>query len=113
VPWQLGADHFLEHLVDGDIANNQLNWQWVAGTGTDANPHRVFNPVRQSERFDPDGLYIRRYVDELATVDASVIHDPPAAERDRVGYVRQLVDHTDAIAAYKTRLASARPAHTT
>ncbi len=102
--WQRGARHFMELLVDGDVANNQLNWQWVAGTGTDANPHRIFNPIRQSERFDPDGVYIRRYVPELASVAATLIHDPPSSERARVGYPDKLVDHADAIAAYRARL---------
>jgi deoxyribodipyrimidine photo-lyase len=105
VPWQLGARHFMGLLVDGDVANNQLNWQWVAGTGTDANPHRVFNPIRQSERFDPDGSYIRRYVHDLADVDAALIHDPPDAERARCGYPPKLVDHAAAVAGYRARLA--------
>jgi deoxyribodipyrimidine photo-lyase len=52
IDWRLGAAHFMSLLVDGDVANNQLNWQWVAGTGTDTNPNRVFNPVVQSRRFD-------------------------------------------------------------
>ncbi len=63
--WRRGARHFLDLLVDGDLASNNHGWQWVAGTGTDAAPfHRVFNPVRQAERFDPDGAYIGRYVPE-------------------------------------------------
>ncbi len=109
VAWQLGARHFMNLLVDGDVASNQLNWQWVAGTGTDANPHRVFNPTRQSQRFDPDGAYIRRYVTELAEVEAAKIHDPPDADRARVGYPRKLVDHADAIAGYRARIASQKP----
>ena len=103
VPWQIGARHFMRLLVDGDVANNQLNWQWAAGTGTDANPHRVFNPIRQSERFDPEGDYIRRYVRELADVDAPMIHDPPDLERSRRGYPLKLVDHAEAIAQYRAR----------
>ena len=106
VAWQLGAHHFLDLLVDGDIANNQLNWQWVAGTGTDANPHRVFNPIRQSERFDPDGHYIRRYVSELADVDSALIHDPPEPERTSRGYPPKIVDHAEAVAGYRARLAA-------
>ncbi len=105
VAWQLGARHFMDLLVDGDVASNQCNWQWAAGTGTDSNAHRVFNPTRQSERFDPDGVYIRRYVTELAGVAAKAIHDPPEAERDRCGYPRKLVDHADAIAGYRARIA--------
>jgi len=62
IDWRLGARWFMWHLVDGDIASNQHGWQWVAGTGTDAAPfHRVLNPMLQQERFDPDGVYVRRY----------------------------------------------------
>ncbi len=96
INWRTGAAHFLQHLVDGDIAQNQLNWQWVAGTGTDTNPHRVYNPTVQSRKFDPDGLYIRRYVEELASVKGD-IHDPSPAEREGAGYPPPLVDHKQAI----------------
>ncbi len=106
VAWQMGAHHFMRLLVDGDLANNQLNWQWVAGTGTDANPNRVFNPIRQSERCDPAGDYIRRYVRELADVDAPMIHDPPDLERARRGYPLKLVDHAEAVAQYRARSAA-------
>ena len=102
-PWQWGARHFMTHLVDGDVANNQLNWQWVAGTGTDTNPHRIFNPTRQSERFDPDGEYIRRYVAELEGLDGKAVHDPPPDERAARGYPEPLVEHASAIAAYRAR----------
>jgi deoxyribodipyrimidine photo-lyase len=62
LPWERGAAHFFHHLVDGDLASNQLNWQWVAGTGIDAAPfHRVFNPTLQAEKFDPDGSYVGRW----------------------------------------------------
>jgi deoxyribodipyrimidine photo-lyase len=86
VDWRLGAAHFLEHLVDGDIANNQLNWQWVAGTGADSRPNRVLAPLRQAQRFDPDGTYVRRYVEELAGVEGAAVHQPwtlPDAVRAR------------------------------
>ena len=66
VDWRLGADHFLHWLVDGDVANNQLNWQWMAGTGTDTRPNRVLNPLTQAKRYDPDGAYVRRFVNELS-----------------------------------------------
>ncbi|MCU1397112.1 MAG: phrB [Acidimicrobiales bacterium] len=89
VPWQWGARHFMQHLVDGDLASNQHGWQWVAGTGTDAAPFfRVFNPTLQSAKFDPDGRYIRQWVPELANVDGTSIHQPQspmvdhAAERE-------------------------------
>ncbi|NBM16151.1 deoxyribodipyrimidine photo-lyase [Streptomyces sp. GC420] len=76
VDWRIGARHFLELLVDGDIVNNQLNWQWVAGTGTDTRPNRVLNPVAQAKRYDPEGAYVRRWVPELASLTAPAIHEP-------------------------------------
>jgi deoxyribodipyrimidine photo-lyase len=69
IDWRAGAAHFFEHLVDGDVANNIGNWQWVAGTGADTRPYRKLNPLRQAERFDPDGAYVRRYVPEIGTPD--------------------------------------------
>jgi deoxyribodipyrimidine photo-lyase len=104
--WRAGAAHFMELLADGDVANNQLNWQWTAGTGTDSNPHRIFNPTVQSKRFDPRGEYIRRYVPELADVPAPEIHEPSAETRRRVGYPDAMVDHHEAIEAYRAQLAS-------
>lgn len=75
--WTRGARHFMRHLVDGDLSSNSHGWQWVAGTGTDASPFvRVFNPVTQSKRFDPNGDYIRRHVPELADLAAPEIHEP-------------------------------------
>ena len=93
----------MDWLVDGDVANNQLNWQWVAGTGSDTNPNRIFNPLRQAERFDPQGDYTRRYVPELADLPAPVIHNPDAQTRLRLGYPDPIVDHHEAIAAYRAR----------
>lgn len=69
IDWRRGAAHFFEHLVDGDVANNAGNWQWVAGTGADSRPNRRLSPQRQAERFDPDGIYARRYIPELGTPD--------------------------------------------
>lgn len=103
IDWRAGARHFLDWLLDGDIANNNLNWQWTAGTGTDTNPHRIYNPHRQAERFDPSGDYVRRYVPELGHVDAPEILDPSEATRRRVGYPGPLVDHREAIAEYRAR----------
>ena len=75
--WPEGARHFLDHLVDGDVASNNHGWQWVAGTGTDASPYfRVFNPVTQGKKFDPDGDYVRRWVPELAHVAGRKAHEP-------------------------------------
>ncbi|MEU5694904.1 deoxyribodipyrimidine photo-lyase [Actinosynnema sp. NPDC020468] len=77
LPWWWGARHFMRHLVDGDLASNQHGWQWAAGTGTDAAPYfRVFNPVTQGEKFDPDGDYVRRYVPELRDVPGRRVHRP-------------------------------------
>ncbi|MFF1697859.1 cryptochrome/photolyase family protein [Streptomyces sp. NPDC058257] len=76
VDWRVGAQHFLSLLVDGDVANNQMNWQWAAGTGTDTRPNRVLNPVIQGKRFDPRGSYVRRWLPELADVPNRYIHEP-------------------------------------
>ena len=103
VDWRVGARHFLDLLVDGDIAQNNLNWQWVAGTGTDTNPHRVFNPTVQAQRFDPDGHYVRRYVPELRAVKGSAVHDPEPKVRRAYDYPEPIVDHREAIAEYKER----------
>lgn len=78
--WTVGARHFFDLLVDGDIANNAGNWQWVAGTGNDTRPNRRFNLLRQAQRFDPDGQYVRRYVPELKHVPGKAVDaGPPAA----------------------------------
>ena len=80
VDWKIGAQFYLEHLIDGDIASNNLSWQWVAGSGTDSAPYfRVFNPVLQSKKFDPSGRYIAKYLPELAKLPARFIHEPWAA----------------------------------
>jgi deoxyribodipyrimidine photo-lyase len=91
--------------VDADVACNQLNWQWVAGTGTDTNRHRIFNPTRQGRRFDPAGGYIRRWVPELAGLPAPLIHDPDLATRRARGYPEPIVDHRQAMAAHRGRRA--------
>ena len=95
--WRLGEAHFMRHLVDGDLAQNNGGWQWSASTGTDAAPYfRIFNPVSQSRRFDPQGAFIRRWVPELAGVEADAIHDPgelPPLARARIDYPPVLVDH--------------------
>ncbi|MDH3470183.1 MAG: DNA photolyase family protein [Acidimicrobiia bacterium] len=77
IDWRKGERHFRRYLVDGDIAQNVGNWQWTAGTGADAAPYfRIFNPVLQSAKFDPDGDYIRRFVPELTGLTAPTIHAP-------------------------------------
>ncbi|MFB7740899.1 cryptochrome/photolyase family protein [Streptomyces sp. NPDC056132] len=107
VDWRIGARHFLDLLVDGDIANNQLNWQWMAGTGTDTRPNRVLNPVIQAKRYDPDGDYVRRWVPELADLPGAAVHEPwklQGLERARFDYPDPLVDLADA----RTRFQQAR-----
>ncbi len=77
IEWQHGARHFMRWLVDGDLASNQHGWQWTAGCGTDAAPYfRVFNPIEQGKKFDPDGVYIRRHVPELRDVPLAELHQP-------------------------------------
>lgn len=116
LPWQTGEAFFRDTLVDWDLANNSMGWQWVSGCGADAAPYfRVFNPVRQGERFDPEGRYVRRWVPELAGLDAPAIHQPWAAstvQLDRAGvrlghnYPSPIVDlkrsREQALAAFKT-----------
>ncbi|WP_455359489.1 cryptochrome/photolyase family protein [Streptomyces sp. SYSU K21746] len=104
VDWRSGARHFLDLLVDGDIVNNQLNWQWVAGTGTDTRPHRVLNPVIQGKRFDPRGAYVRRWVPELRDVAATRIHEPwrlPESERAGLDYPEPLISLADGLARFR------------
>lgn len=99
VDWRVGARHFLDLLVDGDVANNQLNWQWVAGTGTDTRPNRVLNPVIQGKRFDPRGDYVRRWVPELAELEGSAIHEPwklQGLDRAALDYPDPVVDLAEA-----------------
>ena len=90
LPWQWGAEWFLDQLVDGDMANNQHGWQWCAGCGTDAAPYfRIFNPITQGEKFDPSGDYIRRWVPELRSADD--VHLRKGERPD--GYPAPIVDH--------------------
>ncbi|MGE4221548.1 MAG: deoxyribodipyrimidine photo-lyase, partial [Alphaproteobacteria bacterium] len=105
LPWQAGADWFWDTLVDADLANNAANWQWVAGSGADAAPYfRIFNPVIQGERFDPDGAYVRRWVPDLAQVPAKAVHRPWTLPGGVRGYPEPMVDHAAAraraLAAY-------------
>lgn len=95
--WPEGARHFLDRLIDGDLASNNHGWQWVAGTGTDASPYfRVFNPVTQGEKFDPDGDYVRRWVPELAHLPGRKVHQPWKAEGGYDhGYPEPVVDHAE------------------
>ena len=113
--WHVGRDWFWDTLVDADLANNSGGWQWVAGSGADAAPYfRIFNPVTQSKKFDPDGTYIRRFLPALKTLPAPHIHDPtnaPAAALKQAGitlgqtYPKAIVDlvssREGALAAYE------------
>ncbi|WP_405982030.1 cryptochrome/photolyase family protein [Streptomyces sp. NBC_00158] len=110
--WRTGARHFLDLLVDGDVANNQLNWQWVAGTGTDTRPNRVLNPVRQGIKYDPEGRYVHRWVPELAGLPAPRVHEPwrlPEAERARYDYPPPLVELADALGRFRRARPGAAP----
>lgn len=93
--WTLGGRWFMQHLVDGDLASNQHGWQWVAGTGTDASPYyRVFNPITQGKKFDPDGSYVKRWVPELRDLDPRHVHEPWTAPGGvPAGYPEPVVDH--------------------
>lgn len=113
--WRLGEQWFMQHLVDGDPAANNGGWQWTAGVGTDAAPYfRIFNPILQSKKFDPQGAYLRRWLPELRAVPDKHIHEPwtmPAEVQAQTGcrighdYPAPIVDHFAArertLAAYK------------
>ncbi|WP_456696719.1 cryptochrome/photolyase family protein [Aeromicrobium sp. P5_D10] len=106
VEWQHGARHFLDLLIDGDLASNQHGWQWVAGSGTDASPYfRIFNPMTQGKKFDPDGEYVRRWVPELADVPSRRIHTPWELDQPPADYPAPIVDHaqerTEALRRYE------------
>ncbi|GHC95724.1 deoxyribodipyrimidine photo-lyase [Nocardiopsis terrae] len=92
VHWREGAAHFDAHLTDGDVANEYGNWQWVAGTGNDTRPNRPFNPSRQARRFDPGGVYVRRYVSELADLPGVRAHTPWQEEGGVGGYPAPIAD---------------------
>ncbi|MFC8269960.1 cryptochrome/photolyase family protein [Streptomyces cinereoruber] len=105
--WREGARHFLSLLVDGDLANNQLNWQWVAGTGADSRPNKVLNPVAQGRRYDPDGAYVRRWVPELAALPGASVHEP-WKPKDREGAARDYPEPLVALAEGATRFRHGR-----
>jgi deoxyribodipyrimidine photo-lyase len=116
LPWTEGAQWFWDTLVDADLANNTLGWQWVAGCGPDAAPYfRIFNPLTQATRFDPDGTYVRGWVPELARLPREWIHQPWAAPRQvlidagvqlGITYPERLIDHTLARAKALAALAT-------
>ena len=95
IDWRWGEDYFMSQLVDGDFASNNGGWQWSASTGCDGQPYfRIFNPVSQGEKFDPDGAFVRRWLPELKVVPDKFIHKPWLwKESDRLNYRPPLVDH--------------------
>jgi deoxyribodipyrimidine photo-lyase len=117
--WVTGARWFWDTLVDADLANNTMGWQWSAGCGADAAPYfRIFNPVKQGQRFDPQGHYVRRWIPELAGLPAKHIHAPwqaPRAVLEEAGvrlgedYPCPIVDHPAARQRALDALARTRP----
>lgn len=107
--WRRGARWFMNRLVDGDLASNNQSWQWVAGSGVDAAPYyRVFNPVLQGQRFDPDGEYVRRWLPELRGVPGGAVHEPwDLPDGMPAGYPERIVDHAaerdEALRRYENR----------
>jgi deoxyribodipyrimidine photo-lyase len=104
--YRIGERHFMRHLLDGDVANNRGGWQWTAGVGADAQPwFRIFNPVRQGRRFDPDGTWVRHWVPELEGLDDRHVHAPWEAPEPPSGYPAPIVDlaagRERALAAFK------------
>lgn len=108
IDWRKGEQWFMQHLIDGDLAANNGGWQWCASTGTDSVPYfRIFNPVSQSQKFDPNGDYIRQWVPELAHLDAKNIHEPYAKNPHlKLNYPKAIVDlkqsRVRAIEAFKS-----------
>jgi deoxyribodipyrimidine photo-lyase len=100
VDWRLGAAHFAELLVDGDVAQNSGNWQWAAGTGADTRPNRILNPVLQARRYDRGGEYVRRWVPELADVSGAAFFEPWRGGGVG-GYPAPLVDPAESAAAWR------------
>jgi deoxyribodipyrimidine photo-lyase len=94
--WQVGADFFEQHLSDFDPASNSHGWQWTAGCGTDASPYfRIFNPVLQGMKFDPNGDYVRKFVPELRHISGSAVHEPwKLIDGYANGYPAPIVDHS-------------------
>lgn len=96
IHWTEGARWFWSTLVDADLANNTLGWQWISGCGPDAAPYfRIFNPVLQGKKFDPDGIYVRRWVPELANIPNKWIHSPWEAPTPPMDYPPPIINHSE------------------
>jgi deoxyribodipyrimidine photo-lyase len=95
IEWQHGAEYFERHLTDFDPASNSHGWQWTAGCGTDASPYyRIFNPILQGKKFDPNGDYVRKWVPELRHIDGDLVHEPwNLVDGYSQGYAERIVDH--------------------
>jgi len=94
IDWRKGEAFFMRHLIDADYASNNGGWQWAASTGADAAPYfRIFNPQRQSERFDPEGVFIKRFLPELEGLDKKSIHNPSSEQRKMMGYPEPIIDY--------------------
>jgi len=93
IDWRLGEAFFMQHLIDGELAANNGGWQWSASTGADSAPYfRVFNPISQSEKFDPEGAFIKHWLPELATLNSKEIHNPSPISRKALNYPDQIVN---------------------
>jgi len=91
--WRIGEAFFMENLIDGDFASNNGGWQWSASTGTDAAPYfRIFNPVTQSQNFDTEGRFIKKYLPQLASLNDKEIHLPSPECLYEIDYPSQIVD---------------------
>jgi deoxyribodipyrimidine photo-lyase len=113
IDWRMGERYFMEHLIDGDFASNNGGWGFSASTGVDPQPYfRIFNPLLQSEKFDAEGDYIRKWVPELKDIKGKAIHDPydrgATKQAQKAGYPRRIVEHKEArdrtLARYKAGL---------
>jgi deoxyribodipyrimidine photo-lyase len=107
IDWRLGEAFFMQHLIDGELAANNGGWQWSASTGADSAPYfRVFNPISQSEKFDPQGAFIKHWVPELSTLGGKEIHNPSPVARKALNYPEQIVNlqssRVRAIEAFKS-----------
>jgi deoxyribodipyrimidine photo-lyase len=109
IDWRLGEEFFAQYLMDYDLASNVGGWQWAASCGTDAQPYfRIFNPFTQGQNFDPDAIYIQKYLPELRKLNPELIHDQKAVEANfdgKVKYPKPIVSYKDsrqmAINAFK------------